>query len=140
MESEEFVLKEREGDRLHRTVRISILVGAVLLMAAGFGIRSCALSCNEVERERIKEEASLERVRIADFTKCLEKQSREECARAYYPERKDPLTAAEHAELEADRAERARVLYVHCTENTSVRDKYCDDEVVRIMDAVGASR
>jgi len=136
MNDEEFVLQEREGTRHHSTLRLSILCATALTVAMTFNAQSCFLA----DQEKVKQDADLERRLLAHYTECLKKRSRQECNRAYYPDRRDPLTPQQRAALEAARFEQARQLYVHCTENTSVTDSHCDREIVGIMESTRTER
>lgn len=133
MNNEEFVLQDREGSRMHRTVRFGILSATVLLGSMVFGAQSCCVADTRAELERSRQEAELERRRLVHYTECLESFSRQECDRAYHPERRDPLTPEQRDALEAARGEQARKLYVHCTENAAVNDDACDSEVAKLM-------
>jgi hypothetical protein len=140
MESEEFVLKERDGERTHRTIRVASFLGTAVLVALFFNARACSHDTREVEREKVVQQAETDRFVVERYTTCLQTSQRAECDRAYYPERREPLTAAERDALEAKRAERALQLYTHCTGKTRVADDHCDDEVAKVMRTVEVER
>lgn len=138
--TEQFVLRERDGERKHRTMRIGLFLTTAVLVSLVFSARSCALGSKEVESEKVRQAGKTERLKLADYTRCLKRSPRTECDRAYYPFREDPLTPEQQRALEGARAEHANQFYVHCTTKTDVDDAYCDDETDKIMQTVKASQ